>query len=301
MKITINNSNPAWWPSLKEWGFDGCDYNLEGAFNRKYGIFKDIDNVTDEQIRDYYTDVRKQAEAIGFEIGQTHAEFSGHPRDYDGDIDEVVKRQIACIKATHYLGAKHCVIHPVIMRERVYDKYVKENFDAAVDFYKKLTPYLEEYDVYCCIENMWNCDPVYSNICATILSHATEMVEMCEVLGERFKICLDVGHALITQDDPVEAVRICGDKLACLHTHDNDGISDLHDLPFHKVVSHAPVRWKPLRINWIEFMKALDEVNYRGNLNYEIGMGFPEPFQAAAHKYLAEISRILIAQREIQY
>ena len=301
MKITINNNSPSWWPSLKEWGFDGCDFSLEGCFNRSRGRFKDIDNVTDEQMKEHFTNVRRQADEIGFIIGQTHGEFSGHPRDYNDDLDDVLKRQIASIKATHYLGVKHCVIHPVILRGRVYDKLVKENFDAAVDFYKKLTPYLEEYDVYCCLENMWNCDPVYSNICATVLSHASEMVEMCEVLGDRFKICLDVGHALITQDDPVEAVRICGDKLVCLHTHDNDGIADLHDVPFHKAIPHCPVRWKPLRLDWVAFMKALDEVNYRGNLNFEVGIGGPAGFEEIAHRHLVTVAKFLIDQREIKY
>ena len=243
----------------------------------------------------------QKAKEAGIEIGQTHAECSGQIRDYGHDIEDMLKRAIASIKATHYLGCKYCVVHPLFVSGRVYDKKCKENFDAAVEFYKKLIPYLEEYDVYCCVENMWNCDPVYMNICSTILSHAQEMVDMCNVLGDRFKICLDVGHALLTQDDPAEMVRICGDKLVCLHTHDNDGFSDLHAFPFNKSAAPYATRWKPMRCDWNAFMKALDEVNYRGNLNFEVGVPGPPELEAATHKYLVAIAKYLISLRTVQY
>ena len=303
MKISVNNTE---YPSekeqfkyLKDCGFDACNLSL-GHFERK-GMFGDIDNVTDEQIKEHFTMLREEAEKVGFSIGQTHSAFSGHPRDYDFNLDEIVKRQIASIKATHYLGCKLCVVHPVIKPNRRYDHLIKEAFDESVEFYRQLIPTLEEYDVYCCIENMWMCDPVYGHICATILSRAQEMVDMCNVLGDRFRICLDVGHGLLTQDDPVEMVRICGDKLACLHAHDNDGILDLHAFPFTPHGKPYGTSWKPLRMDWTAFMKALDEVNYRGDLCFEVGAPGPEPLWTPGYKYLAEIEKYLVSLRELKY
>ena len=302
MKISINNSDCNKFEFYKKCGFDACDFSLEWRFfNRTNGKFADIDSVTEDQLREEFTYIAQKAKEAGIEIGQTHAECSGQIRDYGHDIEDMLKRAIASIKATHYLGCKYCVVHPLFVSGRVYDKKCKENFDAAVEFYKKLIPYLEEYDVYCCVENMWNCDPVYMNICSTILSHAQEMVDMCNVLGDRFKICLDVGHALLTQDDPAEMVRICGDKLVCLHTHDNDGFSDLHAFPFNKSAAPYATRWKPMRCDWNAFMKALDEVNYRGNLNFEVGVPGPPELSEATHKYLVAIAQYLISLRTVQY
>ena len=189
----------------------------------------------------------------------------------------------------------------MIKPNRRYDHLIKEAFDESVEFYRQLIPTLEEYDVYCCIENMWMCDPVYGHICATILSRAQEMVDMCNVLGDRFRICLDVGHGLLTQDDPVEMVRICGDKLACLHAHDNDGILDLHAFPFTPHGKPYGTSWKPLRMDWTAFMKALDEVNYRGDLCFEVGAPGPEPLWTPGYKYLAEIEKYLVSLRELKY
>ena len=301
MKISKNTGDVSKFATLKKCGFDACDFTVEGIFNKSRGQFGDIHNVSDEQIIEHFTSVREEAEKVGFEIGQVHGECSGHVRDYPDGLDDMVQRQIASIKATHYLGAKHCVTHPLIMRGRRYDALAKENFDQCVDFYKRLEDTLIEYDVYCCLENMWHIDPVYGHICSTILSHAQEMVEMCNVLGDRFKICVDVGHGLLTQDDPVEMVRICGDKLACLHAHDNDGILDMHAFPFHRAGAPYGTSWKPLRMNWIEFMKSLDEVNYRGNLNFEVGMPGPADLEELHLKYLADIGKYLVSLREIKY
>ena len=302
MKLSVSNGNlpvgeMEQFAYLKECGFDAMDMSLEAYFSRK-GKFGDIFNVADEDIKEHFTKLRQEAQKVGFEIGQTHSAFSGHPSHYDYNMDEVVARQAASIKATHYLGSKHCVIHPIITPGRLYDKLVDKSFDESVDFYKRLTPILEEYDVYCCIENMWNFDPVYKNICSTILSHAQEMVDMCNVLGERFKICVDVGHGPLTQDNPAEMVRICSDKLVCLHTHDNDGLMDLHTFPFSAHDAPYSTSWKPMRIDWNDFMKALDDVGYKGNLSFEISVPGPAALNKAGLKYLAEIGNYLVSLRK---
>ncbi len=277
---------------MKKCGFDGCDMSLMPYFHRG-GRF-DINTVTDAEIKEHFTMLRKEAEKADFEICQVHSAFTGHPSHYDYDMNEVIKRQIASIKAAHYLGTKLCVIHPIITPGRRYDLKLRESFDESVEFYRQLIPTLEEYDVYCCIENMWQVDPVYGHICTTILSHASEMVEMCEVLGDRFKICLDVGHGLLTQDDPVEMLRVCGDKLGCLHVHDNDGISDLHTFPYSYFNTPYGTGWKPLKMDWNGFMKALGEVGYNGTFSFEIGVPAPDrTVEEAGLTYLAVIGRYL--------
>lgn len=305
MKISVSNGSVVvnekeQFKFLKDCGFDATDFSLGKYFGRE-GMFGDIDNVTDDMIKEHFTMLKEQADKAGFEIGQTHAEFSGHPLKYDYDIDEIVKRQIASIKATHYLGAKYCVVHPIIKPGRRYELLKQEAFDESVEFYKRLIPTLEEYDVYCCIENMWRRDPVFKHICTTILSHAEEMVDMCNVLGDRFKICLDIGHGTLTQDDPVKMVRICGDKIVCLHTHDNDGMLDLHTFPYSTFGVPYGTKWVPLRVDWEKLMKALDDIDYRGNLNFEISIPGPDGLKKAGYTYLSEIGKYLVSLREIQY
>lgn len=268
---------------FRECGFDAVDFSLGGL----YGM-------SDEELKDLCTKIRESAEKAGIVIGQTHSDFSGHPRDYNFDYDEIVERQIVSIKATHWLGAKHCVIHPIILPGRRYDLLVEENIEKTCEFYKRLIPTLEEYDVYCCVENMWMVDLVYHHICPTVFSRCQEMVDVCDRLGDRFKICVDTGHGEVTGDDPVEMVRIAGDKLAVLHCHGTNGRGDLHTFPY---MWHFPSKGAPM-CNWEELMKALDEVGYQGNLNFEIGMPGPNGIRKAGLTYLAKTGAYLASLRE---
>ena len=279
---------------LKRCGFDATDFALRHYLART-GKIGDMEGFTDRKLKKYFTEIKKLADEAGVEIYQTHGHGGSHPGAFEFDYDEMTARCIASIKATHYLGSKYCVIHPVIMPERRYDILKKEAFDKSVEFYRRLIPTLEKYDVYCCIENMFVSDKVYGHICSTILSHAKEMVDMCEVLGDRFRICLDVGHSAVTQDDPAEAVRICGDRLVCLHTHDNDGISDLHAMPYTAYSKPAGMKWDPLRIDWNEFMKALKEIDYKGTFSFEIVPPGPREIKEAGYLYLSAIGRHLVS------
>lgn len=277
----------------KECGWDACELPLGGYF--KGGIFNDIDNVDEAEMEKFFTDLRKRGEEVGFYFGQTHSQFDGHVREnvYPGGYEEAVKKEIACIKATHWLGSKRMVAHPHILMSRIYEFDMKESFEQACRFYERLKPALETYDVYCCIENMFHYDKKEQHMAPTILSHAEEMVRMCEALGPRFKICLDIGHCVLTQDDPAKSVRICGDKLYALHCHDNDGMEDLHTMAFMSQATTYIKGFKPLRVDWHELMQALKDVDYKGTLNFETGAPGPRELHEPIFRWYAKIARYL--------
>src|SRR5260370_39461350 len=45
---------------------------------------------------------------------------------------------------------------------------------------------------------------------------------------DKLRLLLDVGHCLISQEDPALAVSQAGSRLGYVHLDDNDGINDLH-------------------------------------------------------------------------
>ena len=274
---------------MKDLGYDGCDFKM-GRYFDKSAVFGDIFNVTPTQIKEHFSELKKYADEAGFEVIQSHTAFGGQMRRYESEED-AIKRIEASIIATHYLGSKLAVVHPYINMDRKYDKNEELSIKQAIDLYKKLIPVLEEYDMYCCIENMWHCDSVFKHICPTILSRATEMAYVCDECGDHFRVCLDVGHCEVTQDDPVEAVHILGKRIACLHAHATDGMSDLHTFPF--CAQSKPYSIEPMRTDWHEFMKALKEEGYDGALNFEIAAPGPLPVKMAGYRYLSKIGRYL--------
>jgi len=74
-----------------------------------------------------------------------------------------------------------------------------------------------------------------------------------EVLG----ICFDFGHANVGKLNICEEIKKIGKRLKVTHIHDNFGKDD-HNFPYNGT------------INWNLAMKALKEIEYKGELNLEI-------------------------------
>ena len=56
-----------------------------------------------------------------------------------------------------------------------------------------------------------------------------------------------------------------------------------------------------MRINWDDILNALDEVDYRGNLNFEIAAPGPAEVKKFGYEYLAKIGRYMADKRKVQY
>jgi len=111
-----------------------------------------------------------------------------------------------------------------------------------------------------------------------------------EINKPNLGICLDVGHANIFKPDIGDIVRICGDKLFCLHVHDNKGYhDDSHQVPFL------------CGIDWFKFMDALKEINYNGVFSLEscaYGHGrreMPAHLADMFHKFEFETAKYLVS------
>ena len=101
------------------------------------------------------------------------------------------------------------------------------------------------------------------------VEEAFDMVEGLDpkVIG----FCLDTNHANLT-GDLSEIVQALGSRIWNVHLSDNDGFKQQHWIPFKGV------------IDWRAFLIALDEVNYKGPLHYEL-----DPYPAGPEQGLQEI------------
>ena len=265
------------------------DWNLPGFYKRVRKTvanagFEGIDFNTD--IEEYYTDahdaafykeIRAYAADRGITFRQTHAPFMTgfvSPARRMEHIGLIVKG----IQHSNLLGAKMIVVHPGVFL----DDMGKRNNDVLMDFnleyFKKLIPYAEEYDIKIAIEN--------------IHGHLTETPENLLELLDRldndvFTICYDVGHDQLATGKPAETIRKLGSRIGCTHIHDNDGKYDLHTLPFYGV------------IEWEEVMKAFAESGYTGDLNYEAARFIsrvPDGLLPEGAGYMADVCRYLISR-----
>ena len=277
---------------VRRCGFDACSFPMESVFG-KSGVLGHIEQVTDEQILNFFAPLRSLGDRIGLSFDQTFSVGGGECSDEDWE--DMRRREIAVIKATKILGAKHVIMRPIIERGRIYEKLAEENFERAVRFWESLAPALAENGVYGCIENVYTTDGTYKFCAPTICSTPKELVAMCDRLGDRYAICLDVGNAVLGREDPAYMAHVCAHRLRVVNLHDNDGFDDLHAFPFSR---HRPHTGTPPRIDWPKLIRALRDVEYAGNLNLDVAVPGPLAICDAGYEYLAELGAYLLTLHE---
>ena len=85
---------------------------------------------------------------------------------------------------------------------------------------------------------------------------------------------LDLGHLLLTGEDPVATVRMLGDRLGYVHVDDNDGLSDVHYGLLEGVLTERAL---------YSFLDALTGSNYDGPLAIEIKSDIASPLASLVH------------------
>lgn len=144
------------------------------------------------------------------------------------------KRLIKDIKTAHKYGFTCVVVH-------IKGEACERGFKRL----RKVLKACEKYNIPLAIENLTNQKcfvAIFENIKHPYL-----------------KFCYDIGHNNAF-DPQFDYLSKYGDKLICLHLHDNRGERDDHTLNKYGT------------IDWPKFAKKLKEIGYNGNLDYELIM-----------------------------
>ncbi len=257
-------------------GYDAIDFSSH-RFEYHYNGEKD---------KSFYLEMRKYAEDKGICFQQAHAPFSSSFRNDEAKTKQRFDEIVTSMKNASYLGVKHIVVHPC----QHLDYHIEGNpeilFEYNMDFYKKLIPYAEEYDIKIAVENMWQM-PRYNQIGHSTCSRPDEFIKYVDTLNnDSIVACLDIGHATLICEDADAFIRALESKrLKCLHTHDVNVNDDSHTLPFFGIT------------NWDLVMKALADIGYEGELTYEADSfmaKLPNELYADASKYMERTGRYLI-------
>lgn len=247
-------------------GFDGIEFNAD---LKEY--------YTDAHDKAFYLELRQYAEDKGIVFPQAHAPFSSSYTD-----EEKTKQRfldiVKSMRHVSWLGVKNVIVHPCRHVDCTTPDGYAQMMEYNLDFYKRLIPYAEEYGLHIAIENIRDC----------ITVTAKGLLELLHTLdNDVFTVCYDVGHANKTGQSAVDMIYKLGNVIECTHVHDNDGVNDTHTLPYCGT------------IDWEGVMRALAEVGYEGNLNYEAGnfvKNLPIALRGEAAKYMASVGKHLIGR-----
>lgn len=217
-------------------------------------------------------EIRNIVESYGIRFNQAHAPFPSYivgNKEYNEKIYPLLLRSIEIAGA---IGADQVIVHPV------YVENSKKQFN--MDLYRSFEPYCRDFGVKVALENMFHWESgvgIIPNVC----SIAEEFRDYMDSLDSRyFTACLDIGHCGLVGESPAHMIETLGhDHLTALHIHDNDGIHDMHTMPFTQ------------KIDFKSVAESLRKIDYSGDLTLEADMflsHFPDSMLPAALKLMRD-------------
>lgn len=176
---------------------------------------------------------------------------------YNREDREILEnRIIKSIKMSKFFDVQWIVIHI----GTYVDDDGKYDMQKSIECNKKyLEPFIicaNEIGIKIAIENGTQ------NEVDTTPPYPEELIELVDYFNNKYQkevlgICFDFGHANVGNLDIYKEIKKIGKKLKVTHIHDNYGKDD-HNFPYAGT------------INWNLAMRALRQIDYRGELNLEV-------------------------------
>ncbi len=282
---------------IKEAGFDCVDFNFDEYLHCTMVERGEINAVLDRPVEEVWEDFKmhkRAAAECGLIFEQMHAPFPLRQKGADEVNAKMLRITKNCIDICARMGGRYLVVHPVTL---AYACSKREEHDFNMEMYQELIPMAKKCGIVICLENMFIDQKAHltEGACSDFVEAAAWIDELNGIAGEEiFGFCFDVGHANILGKNLYQSVLALGGRLKILHIHDNDGVSDLHTMPYTFARS-----WNPAATDWEGFLRGLREIKYEGVINFETFRcmeSFPGELHPFVLRLLAEMGRYFSAQ-----
>ena len=200
--------------------------------------------------------IRKSLDAAGITAWTTHA-----PGTNNGTPDETARRESVEAASSFLQPAAEVGVPVVVVHPNTPDgeDYTEDGFEASlarsVDSLTILAERARDAGVKLAVENL----PMRHTPRPGGLIQDT--LRIIDALGDHVGICFDVGHSNSNVDDPVDEIRVAGERIFCAHIQDNDGLGeDQHLIPGEGTV------------DWPALLEVLATCAPNCRANFEIGL-----------------------------
>lgn len=264
---------------LKKAGFEAVDYSL----------YWDMEGwLMQDSYRERAIAIRRALDEAGLVCSQTHSPFNSlgmvqkkgivYGEAFD-ESNPCFTETVRAFEVSAILGAEHTVVHNLNAPEEV------DLVEYNLPFFKSLEPYARKFGVQVAIENLFrkNAGGQYES---RIGDPDTMNRLFSRLASEQFVLLVDTGHSRLVNIPPQDMLRgLTSGAVRGLHIQDNDQFGDRHQLPFMG------------DIDWEAVLQALRDIDYQGDLTFEIPKilaPLPDELAEAAVAYAAAVGKYLI-------
>lgn len=256
---------------LKRAGFSCCDFSLNSYLLNSALYDFQLNDFFDRSVCEleaFFAPVINSAKAAGIRINQMHMPYPnyvpGAPDEFNAYLANVVAPK--SIEICAFFECPYIVVHGFkLMR---YLGSEEAEWQRTEGFLESLAPMAKKLGITICIENLYT--SAGSHIVEGPCGDAQKAVKRIERMNTKYDaevlgFCFDTGHANLVGIDMENFITMLGEHLKVLHIHDNDGIGDLHQIPFTFTRSREN---KP-STDWEGFLKGLKKIGYNKVLSFE--------------------------------
>jgi sugar phosphate isomerase/epimerase len=192
-----------------------------------------------------------------------HAQyFSGSINDFNEQVREASIQEIKInIDKAAKLGAKIVTIHPAL---EPYGLKIEKRKELEIGSYKTIAEYAASKGIVIGLENeAQTCFWFPDRACKfNLIKEVIEKVGM-----DNFLYTLDIGHANVSGEDYISAIKTFANKIVHIHAHDNIGRAEENMKKFNRPDPHLiPGKGQ---VDWKKVIEVLKEISFQGYFELE--------------------------------
>lgn len=255
---------------IREAGFEAIDWNIDTAWD--FDVIRKAERpeglcLLEKPLDEWRTHYATELEVIrknGLTITQAHAPFECYAPGRPDILEYAIAIYKKMILFLDEVGCRHLIIHGITKNEHMDSLSPAEAEALNMHLYESLIPELRQAkQLKVCLENLptdsmrlGRC--FWTGVCSDPHEAAAWIDRLNEKAGKTcFGLCLDTGHLNVLRLPFHAYVPILGERIVCVHIHDNNQNSDSHLMPY--VGS----------IFWGDFLSELKKIGYTGDLSFE--------------------------------
>jgi len=294
-KNAVDDTNPMkGYTMLKKAGFSCVDFSLNSYVSDNDICQPDGDKFFDQslcELEQFFMPHKQGAKASGIAIHQMHMPYPIYIPSRKKALNDYLMNEAApkSMKICAFLECQYIVIHGFKLARFLGSEV--EEWKQTELFLDTIAPMAKEMGITICSENLY--DSIGGHLIEGPCCDARKVVERIDRINNRYHaevlgFCFDTGHANLLGLDFESFITTLNHRLKILHIHDNDGVRDLHQIPF----TFTRTRENQPSTDWDGFIRGMRNIKFNKVLSFEtapVMTSFPEALQEDMLGFIARI------------
>lgn len=282
-------------------GFTCADFSLNGYLSNESLYRFNPNSFFDQsvtELENFFAPYKEAARIAGIRINQMHMPYPCYIPNAPEAVNSYLVHTVApkSLEICAFFGCPYIVVHGFKLARFLGLEELE--WQETEKFIELLAPRAKEFGITICMENIYSSvgSHVIEGPCCDARKAASRIDRINEKYGaEVLGFCFDTGHANLIGLDFEDFITTLGTRLKVLHIHDNDGIADLHQIPFTFTRSRENVS----STDWDGFIRGLRKISFDGVLSFETApvlSAFPTVMKQDVLRFIAQIGSYFMGE-----